>query len=494
MLILQPEGGLVVGRGRLRAGSRFISSRLPALPPGRRAFGGSGRAAAPEALGSPPNGEQIMSKLALRERPLAAALVPALPPCAGIAALMLLLSGAQAALAQAGQAPPPQGGAGGAALPAPAAHQLTGIGPPLGPGRAGDEVTFIVAGDSRPTARGAPVPRVLDAILSEIAVIHPDFVLWTGDTVYGYCDTEDELRRELASFVAAARRTGVPLFNAPGNHEIHVDEGTCYGQVPGGPASCKGPCAEKLYADAFGPLFGSFDYAGAHFVAIDAETDGAKVPDDQMSWLQADLEQAAPRPVFVFGHTEMISSPLIDDNQRETHKPIANHEQLHDLFRKHSVKVVFSGHEHLYWRESAIDHDGIDYFVAGGAGAPFYAQPQNGGFSHYLLVKLAGGRITYRVIEPGRLYYQEDESGRHWLVNANDADIPIRGAELTVPQVPGDCHGYGFAGERRDWQSIPHAVEIAVARCWSQAGLSHFVLSLTSPKGSSVLLTLRPPG
>jgi 3',5'-cyclic AMP phosphodiesterase CpdA len=374
-------------------------------------------------------------------------------------------------------------------------HSLDSFGPPLGAGRAGDDITFIVAGDNRPTAKDAPVPRVLDAIFSEIRMIHPDFVLWTGDTVYGYCDTEEELRGELERFIHAARETGVPIFNAPGNHEIHFDEGHCYSPDGTPVKSCKGACAERLFVRTFGgPLYGSFDYAGAHFVAIDAEKDTNKVPDDEMSWLEIDLKRAAPKPVFVFGHTELYSSPLIDDDQRNTHEPIGNRDALHDLFRRTTVKVVFSGHEHLYWRESAIDHDGIDYFVTGGAGAPFYAQPQSGGFSHYVLVRLSAGKISYRVIEPGHLYLQAEKDGkRNWIVNGNDAQIAIRGAELKVPKVQGDCHRFKVEGEQRDWQFTPKAIPIGVSNCWSEGAWTHFVLSLESPKRSSLSLTLRPP-
>ena len=68
-------------------------------------------------------------------------------------------------------------------------------GPLVSPVSSGDFV-FVVAGDNRPTAKGAPLPHVLKTIFSEIRVIQPDFVLWTGDTVYGYDDTPAELRAE----------------------------------------------------------------------------------------------------------------------------------------------------------------------------------------------------------------------------------------------------------------------------------------------------------
>src|SRR5258706_7922816 len=80
---------------------------------------------------------------------------------------------------------------------------------------------FIVGGDNRPTGKGAPIPRTTRTVFEEIGLIRPDLVVWTGDTVYGYGDSPSELAREYDRFESLAKKAGVPLFNAPGNHEIH---------------------------------------------------------------------------------------------------------------------------------------------------------------------------------------------------------------------------------------------------------------------------------
>src|SRR4051812_37738760 len=68
------------------------------------------------------------------------------------------------------------------------------------------DVTFVVGGDNRPTGKGAPLPRVLRTIFDEIGLLAPDLVLWSGDTVYGYCDTRAELEAEYDAFFAVAAR------------------------------------------------------------------------------------------------------------------------------------------------------------------------------------------------------------------------------------------------------------------------------------------------
>jgi hypothetical protein len=324
---------------------------------------------------------------------------------------------------------------------------------------AGADMIFVVGGDNRPTSQGAPMPRVVGTIFSEIGLIRPDFVIWTGDTVYGYCDTREELEAEYQAFRLAARpiEGTVPLFNAPGNHEIHS------GQTCSTPAEklCGPPCSEESFRGHFGQLWGSFDYAGAHFIALDTDVPDQQdaVSGEQLEWLKRDLEaNKGARAIFVFTHTEFYSSPVIDKPAGASHPAIANRCELQDLFRRYPVKAVFSGHEHVYWRETAEQHDGIDYFVAGGAGAPLYASPDRGGFSHYVVVRLSGNQVSYEVIEPGRLYLEDipDKPGeaRFWIVNSDDFSqpIPLRGVDVEVPAKLGACKDLEATstGRRRD--------------------------------------------
>ncbi|HEY0512194.1 MAG TPA: metallophosphoesterase [Thermoanaerobaculia bacterium] len=324
----------------------------------------------------------------------------------------------------------------------------------------GADVVFVVGGDNRPTGQGAPLPRVLGTIFSEIGLIRPDFVLWTGDTVYGYCDSRGELEAEYGAFRAAARPLAgaVPLYSSTGNHDIHPGQ-TCSSPPPAG--LCGPPCSQDLFRAHFGQLYGSFDYAGAHFIALDTDSPEAEgsVPPGQLEWLKRDLEaNKGARAIFLFTHTEFYSSPLIDSAQGQGHPPVTNRAELEELFRRYPVKAVFSGHEHIYWREPAEPHGGISYFVLGGAGAPLYASPDRGGFSHYLVVRLSGDQVSYDVVEPGRLYLQDlparAREARFWIVNSNDfaQPLPLRGVDVDVPASLGPCKRLEVtaAAQRRD--------------------------------------------
>ncbi len=81
--------------------------------------------------------------------------------------------------------------------------------------------TFVVAGDNRPATRGPAQPIALNTIFDCVTKLHPAFVLWTGDTIYGKNATDPgEIAAEYAKFLQIAALGTVPVFNAPGNHEL----------------------------------------------------------------------------------------------------------------------------------------------------------------------------------------------------------------------------------------------------------------------------------
>ncbi|MFY9820106.1 MAG: metallophosphoesterase [Thermoanaerobaculia bacterium] len=389
-----------------------------------------------------------------------------------------------------------------------APHTLTSFPPAdLKPKAANADVIFVVAGDNRPTAKGAPLPRVLDAIFSEIGLIRPDFVLWTGDTVYGYCDNRDELTAEYQAFAAAAKPiAGIPLFNAPGNHEIHSDQYGCHQNdlCWSGPKASPPDCSEAVFKDHFGALYGSFDYAGAHFIALDTSVPGAEdeITGTQLRWLRSDLRRSkTARATFIFTHTEFFSSPWIDPLSGQSHPSVSPLAELEDLFVHSSVHAVFSGHEHLFWHEpTGREHNYIDYFVAGGAGAPLYATPDRGGFAHYLIVRLSGSKAVYDLIEPGHLYLDEttdrmpqefcQDAKCAWIVGSNDLSQPLalNGVEIDVPASFGDCSGLTVAARSRSRDSWVELKNVTLDCAASVPGRVH--VSVPPLGQGSVLLTV----
>jgi 3',5'-cyclic AMP phosphodiesterase CpdA len=346
-------------------------------------------------------------------------------------------------------------------------------GPLVSPAANGDLV-FVVAGDNRPTAHGAPSPRVLPTIFSEIRLIRPDFVLWTGDAIYGYDDkSHEELREEYARFLALAKRAAVPIVNAPGNHEVHDLKGQL-------------PCADLETAfQKHWNLYGAFDYRGAHFIALDSDQCGhiGQIGGAQLEWLKQDLEaNKNARAIFVFFHTEVTQAP--NDEDGKNHPPLANSAELQALFEKYPVKAVFQGHEHLFY-QTAIN--GIQYFVAGGAGAPFYAPPEKGGFSHYLVVEMKNDRLTVKVVEPGHLYSETVKSVL-WLVNSSDLLLPVRRIETSVPRSLGKCADLTVETRLTKYDGTPIPVPMTIAKCTPSGKKNELTIAAPDdvPRRSSV--------
>ena len=86
------------------------------------------------------------------------------------------------------------------------------------------QFTFVLAGDNRPAHRQCAQPPTPGKIFSAVQQMqNPSaaFVLWTGDTISGkQPDKPKRMRDQYREFLGIAKTAGVPVFNAPGNHEI----------------------------------------------------------------------------------------------------------------------------------------------------------------------------------------------------------------------------------------------------------------------------------
>jgi hypothetical protein len=334
-------------------------------------------------------------------------------------------------------------------------------------GNAAEHFVFVVGGDNRAAARGLHAPPTAAQIFAEVRLLKPAFVLWTGDAIYGMDDTPGEAEGEYAEFLATARRGATPVYNAPGNHEIFAR-----------------PEMERLYEHDMGRLYGSFDYGNSHFIAIDTEEIGDKggVSAKQLAWLEADLEanrNAAHR--FAFMH-----HPVFAKTASEEIPDPATREALHKLFVRYGVKTVFQGHEHLYYRS---EHDGISYLVSGGAGAPSDADPDEGGYQHYLLVSVDGDAVKITVLQPWRLFSEIGPAGSDGsrigvLANYQNADLML---SLDLPEgaLGADAHIMATSTYKGKAQSLPVSMT-------SHPETGMITAHVMAPKHRAVVVTLGP--
>ncbi len=269
-----------------------------------------------------------------------------------------------------------------------------------------DHFTFVVTGDNRAAGKNLPMPPTLDRICTEIGLLRPAFTLWTGDAIYGADDTVAEANAEYDEFLKTASKTQGPIYNAPGNHEIsdRVD-------------------LEQLYKQRMGPLYGSFDFGNSHFIALNTEEMnlGGGIGKDQFTWLQQDLDtNARSAHIFVFMHHPLFPKP----GEKEGWQDATMRDAVHRLFVSHKVSAVFSGHEHLYYHSN---HDGVEYYISGGAGAPTDASPEDGGYQHYMLLEVDGSKFSATIMQPWRLFAAPSNAntGATQISNYNNNDVEV---------------------------------------------------------------------
>ena len=230
---------------------------------------------------------------------------------------------------------------------------------------------FVVFGDC---GAGTAEER---AITYRAFVSHPDFVMITGDIVYGDGRIA-EYREKYWPILNAddpSPAEGAPLLRstltvaAPGNHDIahrdlaKIPDGLAYfyywRQPLNGPTGKEGGSlvapvagaenAKKAFLDAAGPAFPrmanfSFDYGNAHWTVLDANPTVNWSDPELREWVAADL--AAARSAtwrFVSFHQPGFNSSRkhFDEQQMRVLAPI---------FEAGRVDIVFNGHVHNYQR------------------------------------------------------------------------------------------------------------------------------------------------
>lgn len=267
---------------------------------------------------------------------------------------------------------------------------------------------FIVLGDSRPLSGGLPQSYPFKKMLKETNLIYPDFVVNTGDLVYGYMCEEKEVRRQYEDYVLTTKRCLVPYYNVLGNHEIAGEKG------------------EELYEEYLGKLYYSFDYGNSHFIVLDTDAnreigvergDTGKLGEKQFMWFKSDLEKNKEKEnIFVFMHRPMYN---YQDKRGSSWNDKEERDKVHELFKKYKVKAVFAGHEHIYKKMTI---EGIEYYITGGGGAEQVWEELDGlGIYHYLLVYVKGEKVEIKVITPLHLWaeFYPDNTGSHNKVTAS---------------------------------------------------------------------------
>ena len=270
---------------------------------------------------------------------------------------------------------------------------------PLPPSKS--DFWFIALGDNRPAGAGIPPTQTFKDLLKEVSTIGPDFVLSSGDLLYGNEETLDQYKQEIQWIKPLIGALPCPFYNAPGNHEIN-----------------NRPEFYSTYKNAFGPVYGSFEYGGYRFIAVCTEIPAPKpsIFGDQLAWLQKTLDGS--KPAVVFQHHPVFVRKS-NDEKETAH--VDQSAMIHDLYLKGGVKLVVEGHDHIY---NAQIHDGIQYRIAGGAGAPLDGPSEDGGYFHFMLVHAHDGELEATPVPISTLEVLTPRDGVAIVCDYANIDLP----------------------------------------------------------------------
>jgi hypothetical protein len=341
---------------------------------------------------------------------------------------------------------------------------------PIVPPRAGlpadaarqTKFTFIAYGDTRGRRDGEQLQGehglVVQSMLATIKRLAagPDpvrFVLQSGDAV----SSGAVAAQWNVSYVPLINRLttegGVPYFFSVGNHDVTSSLDRASPQRAVGlchvfQANARLVPPEGAPHRLAGYLAYGFGYGNTWFIAFDSNiaTDST-----QLAWVTRELEGLDRRRhpnVVVFYHHPALSSgphggPKIEPQSaaiRATYMP---------LFRKHHVRLLLTGHEHLFehWVERWQDATGahrMDQIVSGGGGAPLYGYVGEPDLGPYLAAgkaeKLAVEHLVRPAVDPGANPF-------HYLV------VHVDGEQVRL-EVVGVDWGRGFAPYRSTAASL----------------------------------------
>ncbi len=322
--------------------------------------------------------------------------------------------------------------------------------------------SFIAYGDTRGRHDGVEVQAehalVVESMLQTIkaAANGSDpirFVLQSGDAV-----VNGSVGRQLAvSYIPLVNRLtqegGVPYFLSVGNHDVGnstdlADPRRLAGLRNYFTANSKLIPPEGSPRRLNGYPTYAFGYGNTFFIAFDSD-----IPNDsvQFAWVKAQLAGLDRRRyvhiALFFHHPAFSSGPHGGSNIEPQSLAIRN--KWMPLFRQHHVRLLLTGHEHLYehWVERWTDATGthrMDQIVSGGGGAPLYAYTGEPDLRAYREASAAEKVSVQHLAKPSL-----DAGGNpfHYVV------VHVDGANISL-EVIGVDWGRGFSPYRSNGASM----------------------------------------
>lgn len=314
--------------------------------------------------------------------------------------------------------------------------------------------SFIAYGDTRGRHDSVQVQSehqlVIDQMLATIRSRASGsgairFVLQSGDAVLSGKVAAQWNNAYIPLINRLTTDAGVPYFLAVGNHDVSGAIGSA--QRDSGLRNYFAANARLIPPEGAPrrlngyPAF-AFGFGNSFFLAFDSNIPGDSV---QFEWARRQLEgldRKRYRNIVVFFHHPAFTSGPHGAARIEPQTAVVR-ERWMPLFRTHHVKLLLTGHDHLFdhWVERYADSTGMyrmDQVVTGGGGAPLYAYAGEPDLSAYIRANAASQVSVQHLARPS-----VDPGGNpfHFVV------VNVDGERISLEVVAVDW-GRGFAPYR----------------------------------------------
>lgn len=193
-----------------------------------------------------------------------------------------------------------------------------------------------------------------------------DFVLSAGDITFRSSKWDFRIFNILRS------RINRPVICAAGNHDDDNRK------------------IKDLFKKYCGANEMSFTDRNSYFIILDNSI--GDISEKQFSWFEAELEKSSS-----YAHRFVIMhKPPLSPYQQAWYRPEqgAWPYRFMKLCEKYKVDMVFTGHEHMFKKSS---YGGVKYVTTGGVGMPMDIPTSDGGYHHYLAVRVLGDHVDFEV-------------------------------------------------------------------------------------------------
>lgn len=344
--------------------------------------------------------------------------------------------------------------------------------------------SFVVLGDTHVNPRDdfSPSPwrtnklanHRAEAVVAQINVLEPDFVVHLGDMIHplpGSVDYDTAADR----FHQIFGRLNAPLHVVPGNHDL--------GDKPTGwtPAAHVDEAALTHYRRKFGDDNYAFEHADCQFLVVNDEIFNTCLAVEETQWLWLSEKLSNGRRTFLFAHYP----PFL-----QSHDEVEHYDNLAEPARgrfldmiRDNVEAVYCGHVHNFFYNragtsdiyvapatSAIRHDYADMFALAPDSGTEHGRDQRSKLGFFFVEVYRDRHVTHFVHSWGHT----DPALARAATERPSANPMTRPSPLGVDLRIGwaDVHSIAYAGAVDEFNRKPVRNDYLVQALW-ELGIRH---------------------